>query len=114
MATESVSAPKEFEHPIVPIEVDKLLLDYENPRLASGRDGTAQDDIVKLLWTEMSVDEVALSIVANGFFPQDNLFPIPQNPNEKDQKKKKYIIEEGNRRLASLRLLRADALRPQS
>jgi len=111
MASESISAPKEFEHPVVPIEVDKLLLDYENPRLASGRDVTAQDDIVKLLWTEMSVDEVALSIAANGFFPQENLFAVPQNPKEKDEKKKKYIVVEGNRRLAAVRLLREDALR---
>ncbi|MEK6304226.1 MAG: hypothetical protein AABO41_26355 [Acidobacteriota bacterium] len=66
---------------------------------------------MKLLWTEMAVDEVALSIAANGFFPEENLFAIPRNPNEKDEKKKKYIVVEGNRRLAAVRLLCEDALR---
>src|SRR2546423_1809384 len=111
MTTKSVSQPNVLERLIRPIQVDKLLLDYENPRLASGRDVTTQDDIVKLLWTEMAVDEVALSIAANGFFPEENLFAIPQNPTEKDDKKKKYIVVEGNRRLAAVRLLREDALR---
>lgn len=110
MATES-PAPQESDRQIVPIRVDQLLLDYDNPRLASGRDVTTQDDIVKLLWTEMAVDEVALSIAANGFFPEENLFAIPENPKEKDEKKKKYIVVEGNRRLAAVRLLREDALR---
>src|SRR5262245_33943737 len=103
--------PKPQSHQIAAIPVEKLLLDYENPRLASGRDVTNQDDIVKLLWTEMSVDEVAFSIAANGFFEEENLFAIPQNPKEKDEKKKRYIVVEGNRRLAAVRLLRDDALR---
>lgn len=110
MATHSPS-PKQSHYQIVPIKVDQLLLDYDNPRLASGRDVTTQDDIVKLLWTEMAVDEVALSIAANGFFPEENLFAIPENPKEKDEKKKKYIVVEGNRRFAAVRLLREDALR---
>ena len=110
MATES-SARKEIGHEIVLVKVDQLLLDYDNPRLASGRDVTTPDDIVKLLWTEMAVDEVALSIAANGFFPEENLFAIPENPKEKDEKKRKYIVVEGNRRLAAVRLLREDALR---
>jgi hypothetical protein len=108
MATKSTELS---EHLIVPVSVDQLLLNKENPRLASGRDVTTQDDIVKLLWTEMAVDEVALSIAANGFFPEENLFAVPQNPKEKDEKKKKYIVVEGNRRLAAVRLLREDALR---
>lgn len=110
MTTKSSDLSKN-DHRIVPIKVDQLLLDYENPRLASGRDVTTQDDIVKLLWTEMAVDEVALSIAANGFFPEENLFAIPENPKEKDGKKKKYIVVEGNRRFAAVRLLREDGLR---
>lgn len=109
MATESPSSNNHYQ--IVPIPVDQLLLDYDNPRLASGRDVATQDDIVKLLWTEMAVDEVALSIAANGFFPEENLFAIPENPKEKDENKKKYIVVEGNRRFAAVRLLREDALR---
>ena len=94
-----------------PIEVDKLRLDEENPRLASGLGGDTQEDLLKVLWTEMAVDEVALSIAANGFFPEENLFVIRQNPKEKDEKKKRYIVVEGNRRLAAVLLLRDEKLR---
>jgi hypothetical protein len=96
---------------VQPIEIDKLLLDDENPRLASGLGGDTQEDLLRILWTEMSVDEVALSIAANGFFPEENLFVVPQNPNEKEQSKKRFVVVEGNRRLAAVRLLRDERLR---
>lgn len=93
------------------IDVDRLLLDEDNPRLASGSGGDTQEDLIKILWTEMAVDEVALSIAANGFFPEENLFAIPQNPREKDENKKIFIVVEGNRRLAAVKLLRDEKLR---
>lgn len=107
----AISNNGEIKHPIRNISVDQLLLDYENPRLASGDGGETQTDIVKVLWTEMSVDEVALSIAANGFFPEEALFAIPVASDKKVQGKKKYIVVEGNRRLAAVMLLRDDALR---
>lgn len=99
------------EHRILAIPADKLLLDEENPRLASGVHVDTQEEIVKMLWTEMAVDEVALSIAANGFFPEENLFVIPQNAKEKDEAKQKYVVVEGNRRLAAVRLLCDEELR---
>ncbi len=98
-------------HGIHLVEVDKLLLDAENPRLASGLGGDSQEDLLKVLWTEMAVDEVALSIAANGFFPEENLFVIRQNPKEKEERRKRYIVVEGNRRLAAVRLLRDEKLK---
>lgn len=96
---------------VVFLDTDKLLLDEENPRLASGKGGDTQEDLLKVLWTEMSVDELALSIAANGFFPEENLLVIPSNPQEKNENKKKYIVVEGNRRLAAVRILINDELR---
>ncbi len=93
------------------IPVRQLDLDPENPRLASGRGGDTQLDLLRVLWTEMSVDEVALSIAANGFFPEEALFAVPQNPKEKDPEKKRYFVVEGNRRLAAVRLLKDEKLR---
>jgi hypothetical protein len=93
------------------IAVDKLFLDEENPRLASGHGGDTQEDLLRILWTEMAVDEVALSIAANGFFPEENLFVIPRNPTEKDESKRTYTVVEGNRRLAAVKLLRDEKLR---
>jgi hypothetical protein len=59
----------------------------------------------------MAVDEVAWSIAENGFFRSEPLFTIIKDPEEKDPKKRRYIAVEGNRRLASVRLLRDQELR---
>ena len=86
--------------------VDQLVLDAENPRLASGAGGETPEDLLRVLWTEMAVDEVAFSIAANGFFREEPLLVIPA-----DKVKGKYIVVEGNRRLAAVLLLRDAKLR---
>lgn len=93
------------------VPVERLLLDYENPRLSSGTGADTQKDLLRVLWNEMSVDEVALSIAANGFFAEEHLLAIPQKPNEDVGARKKYVVVEGNRRLAAVLLLRDEALR---
>jgi hypothetical protein len=85
-----------------------LLLDSENPRLTSSAAGTSQLDLLRVLWNEMSVDEIALSIAANGFFKEEPLFLIPTGKQDG-----KYIVIEGNRRLAAVMLLHDASLRKQ-
>jgi hypothetical protein len=63
------------------------------------------------MWREMAVSEVALSIAANGFFKEEPLFVIPQNPKERDPDKQIFTVVEGNRRLTAVMLLTDDALR---
>jgi len=91
------------------VPVEQLLLDTKNPRLASGAGGETQEDLLRVLWTEMAVDEVAFSIAANGFFREEPLLVIPGD----DVKggKGKYVVVEGNRRLAAVLLLRDAKLR---
>lgn len=89
---------------IIDMSVDQLLLDAQNPRLASGANAKTQDDLLKVLWDEMAVDEVALSIAANGFFREEPLFVVPDG-------KGKHVVVEGNRRLAAVILLRDEAKR---
>lgn len=98
---------------IVDIPVQQLRLDAENPRLAWRVDGDSQESLVKVLWTEMSVDEVAWSIAKNGFFRSEPLFVIIANPAETDPAKRLYIALEGNRRLAAVLLLRDEELRKE-
>jgi hypothetical protein len=94
------------------IPVDQLLLDFENPRLTSTGNGhMSQDDLIRVLWNEMAVDEVAFSIAANGFFPDEPLLVIPTDNGKHKELKGKYIIIEGNRRFAAVRLLREPKLR---
>ena len=84
--------------------LDELLLDIDNPRLASGAGGTSQEELLSILWREMAVDEVAFSIAANGFFPSEPLFVVPGDP-KKPAQKDKFLVVEGNRRLAAVLLL---------
>jgi len=85
-------------------QLSDLLLDSENPRLSSGEDSNSQEEIIATLWREMAVDEVAFSIAANGFFPEEPLFVIPGSLNKTEQKGK-FIVVEGNRRLAAVIIL---------
>lgn len=80
-----------------------LRFDGRNPRLADGREDLDQKDLLRVLWRDFAVDEVALSIAANGFFPHEPLFVAEEDG--------EMVVVEGNRRLAAVRLLRHAALR---
>lgn len=90
------------------VALNELYLDLENPRIASILDiengHIAQDELVKLLWREMAVDEIALSIATNNYFSGEPLFVIPRNGSG-------FIVAEGNRRLAAVKLLTNPQLR---
>jgi len=94
-----------IKHPILlenkkDIPSEQLLLDNENPRLMSlGLKLDEQDKLLKYLWREKEVAELVQSIASNGFWPQEVLFAI-----EKDGR---YVVVEGNRRLAAVQLLRS-------
>ncbi len=91
------------------IDVDDLELDPENPRLASkpGQQALSQEQIIKTLWSDMAVDEIAFSIAKNGFYQHEPLLVVP----EKKGGGAPYVVIEGNRRLAAVRLLRDKHLR---
>lgn len=88
------------------IEIKDLRLDPSNPRLAElGIPGDAtQTDLVKALWDEMAVEEVAMSIAYSGYFKHEPLFV-------EDSGDGTYVVIEGNRRLAAVMLLLDGALR---
>jgi hypothetical protein len=88
------------------IELDRLLLDPHNPRLAElGIPSTAsQFDLLKALWEEMAVEEVAMSIAYSGYFEHEPLFVEARTDG-------KYLVIEGNRRLAAVKLLVDASLR---
>ena len=96
------------ERPIEQMSAERLQLDASNPRLASGPEASSPLEILRILWTEMVVDELVYSIGMNGFFPQEPLFVIPEHP---EDRKTKYTVIEGNRRLAAVMILCDDDLR---
>lgn len=87
------------------VKTSLLHLDSKNPRLQqAGRDAD-ENDVLGILWQEYSVDEVAMSIAENGFFPHEPLFVTEEGG--------RLVVIEGNRRLAAVRLLCAPDLREQ-
>lgn len=82
-------------------DVEQLRFDKENPRFA-GRTFANEDEIVKCLYDEMDVDEVIRSILSSGYVNFEPLIVKAEGKN--------YIVLEGNRRLAALRLISIPAL----
>ncbi len=81
------------------LDVDSLMLDLKNPRLSQELSRTVdQEALLQILWKLMSVDEVALSIAANGYFPTEQLHAVVEAG--------RHVVVEGNRRLAAVKLLR--------
>lgn len=96
-------APVRDGPPITYAPEEELRFDARNPRLAGDQAGTSQDDVLQNLWTEFAVDELALSIEANGFFAYEPLLVTEEDAG--------LVVVEGNRRLAAVRLLRHADLR---
>jgi len=86
------------------IPVDKLEFDIKNPRLIEFNipSTISEIDLIKLLWENMDVREVALSIAASGFFNNDPLIATPEG--------EKFVVIEGNRRLAAVKVLQSPDL----
>jgi hypothetical protein len=90
---------------IVERPVEDLILDPENPRLALEA-RTSQDAILERMYIDEALEELAISFVRNGYFWEEPLVVVP-SPKDDD----KFIVVEGNRRLAALRLLLNPSLR---
>ena len=106
MATKLAVSQAEVSGSAEPILVKDLLLDPQNPRLAEFgiQSDSTQFDLIKVLWERMAVVEVAMSIAYSGFFPHEPLFAEKASNG-------KFVVIEGNRRLAAVRLLADEDLR---
>lgn len=80
--------------------VDDLQFDPVNPRLPSSKTGASERDVLEYMVIEAKVTDLMLSIATQGYF---NGEPILVVPSESDNGK--FIVVEGNRRLAALKLL---------
>jgi len=118
------------KRPQIDISLANIELDNKNPRLAEEHQGGTQFDILKVLYDEFDLDEIAYSMAENGYFDEEPIVVIPQNlPKnfkwdedvellEKNlqelvasNKNFKFVVIEGNRRMASAKLLADKELR---
>ena len=82
----------------VPIPIQDLALDPKNPRIVV-EPNASQESLTRYLYERESLDELVMSFVENGYFPEEPLVAVL------DQGFSKYEVVEGNRRLATLKLL---------
>ena len=89
---------------VAPQDLD---FDSQNPRLVEYFEGEkpTQDGLLRMLWEQMAVDEVAMSIAASGYFDYEPLFVA--------EEKGRLVVIEGNRRLAAVKLLLDNDLRQE-
>ena len=87
---------KEIEY----IALNKLKLDFKNPRLPINT--TNEDNIIEWMLADASILELMLAIGQNDFFIGEALLVI--------KKKDNFIVLEGNRRLTALKILNNPSL----
>ncbi len=87
------------EGPILWLSFDRLILDDENPRLPERLHRQPQSEILRYLYAQGALEELAYSFRDNGFFRQEPLLVVQEG--EEDT----YTVVEGNRRLATLKIL---------
>ena len=86
-------------HRLTMISVQRLRLDHRNPRLPETLQGASQEILLEYLYENAALDELAMSFVDNGFFAHEPLI-VSQPDGHGNQ-----IVFEGNRRLATLKIL---------
>ena len=79
------------------LSVANIHLDAENPRLGRETSARVPREVIQYLFEHDKALEVAQSIAARGYFPNEPLLVIREN----DQ----LVVVEGNRRLAALEKL---------
>lgn len=86
------------------LKLEVLHLDRQNPRLVEYgiKPSTSESEVLEILWNEMDVEEVAMSIAASGFWGHEPLVVTEENG--------KTVVIEGNRRLAAAKILTNSAL----
>lgn len=87
--------------------LSQLQFDLENPRIR-GMDARSDAEIISILIKSQDVMQFARSLVETGYVPAEPQICLPV-----EGARNKYIVLEGNRRLAAFKLLHNPALAPK-
>lgn len=74
-----------------------LHFDLKNPRLVEYPGLTNEEDVINILWKNMDIGELVMSILSSGFFESEALYIVKE--------KGQYVVIEGNRRLAAIKAI---------
>ena len=92
------------------LDVAVLRFDPENPRLPSSVNGTDDAQVLNWMLVEESLTELMGSVGAQDYFRGEPVLVVPQKKHGRGQPS--YVVVEGNRRLAAVRLLLNPDLAP--
>ena len=84
------------------ISVTSLHLDSKNPRLDASTRGASPRELIHFLFTNDKAIDIVESIALRGFFPNEPLLAIRED--------NKFVVVEGNRRLAALKAIHEPSL----
>ncbi len=118
------------KRPQLNIQITRLHLDLNNPRLPEDVQGSNEGNVLGALKKEFDLEELAYSLSENGYFDEEPIVVVPteipsQFRNKSDETlgqdkdylsfisdpKREFFVIEGNRRVATIMLLLSDELR---
>jgi hypothetical protein len=114
------------KRPLRNIAIARLHLDPANPRLPEEAQGRGEDELLQHLYEHFDLEEIAAPMAQNGYFDEEPLVAVPidlpkrlaPKPGQKESAeylsfldKAEFTVAEGNRRLATARILRDEPLR---
>jgi hypothetical protein len=130
MPTKRLSSPAGLgrKRPLRNVEIARLHLDPANPRLPEEAQGRSEAELMRHLYEHFDLEEIAAPMAQNGYFDEEPLVAVPNSipkrllpkPGEKASSdylafldKAEFTVVEGNRRLATARILRDDSIRQE-
>ena len=109
-------AAVERKHPLIDVELTRLHLDPNNPRLPEECQGKKEPELLAAMDNLFFLDELATSFAENGYFLEEPLIAVPARTTGVPQDDEAFelfvkdrstqlVVVEGNRRLAALKIL---------
>ena len=92
-----------IENPARYVKVSDLLLDARNPRRTIRDIALSQSELLHEMYVRFDLEDLIASMANYGYFSEEPLIGIPKTEDKSDEPP--FIIVEGNRRLAALRIL---------
>jgi hypothetical protein len=110
------------KRPQLNINIERLMLDSENPRLPASAHDKSQSGLLDVLFRDFDLDQIAGSLATNGYLDEEPLVVIPEKLPAKIAKEVSngklasytkfinnpstvFIVVEGNRRLSTAKIL---------
>lgn len=104
---------REQELATILMDVERLLLDPENPRLTAEDKKWTQAALLREMVRDFDLGDLVFSLAENGYFSEEPLIVVMAEKNSKRENGSFYVVE-GNRRLAAIKLLLSEEAREEA